>query len=221
MKTKSHLVVAMVLTFGTANITSAYIVEIEFEGTVTAVDSHLSSAFIVGDSVVGYYSYETDTVNTHAGGGSVANEHGIYECVSVFTITLGSYEATSNVGALIYVGDDLFGNRDRYVVSTSPLYVDSDSLTGADVGGAYLRNWEISFDDMSKSVFSDASMPIPFPDLSRFNLDQSHMTFRPYSNPSDAYFVNFEVSSLTVVPEPAMLALVAVGGLVLVKSKRK
>lgn len=195
------------LLFGLVAQAQASIVSFQVSGTIDTVDPTLAGGGIaVGDTFTVTYSFD-DT--TPARSGSDSN-FAVFDALTSFNVTAGTYIASSNGAPEIQVDNDPPApNDDRYAVISRA----SDGLTGAAINGNDLTFAGFRLDDSTNAVFSDALILPTTLDLNDFDSNNFIMFFND--------FVVFgKITSIQpvapAVPEPASMSVMLtllVGGL--------
>ncbi len=196
------VVVALALCAGKAR---SEIVKIRIEGEVSYVDSRstvLNELFDLGDPVSGEYVYEADPGpgNTESGGRDYwfrSEPYGINLTVGGFTVQ----SDPDNVEFLIGILNDSRG-RDSYVVTS---YNNLPLSTGLVVDRVSWQN-----DDYSQTALSGTSLLTEAPVLENWS-DVGGL--RIYLGDRGGLTLGTRISSVTLVPEPATVLLLALGGL--------
>lgn len=165
--------------------TTAALVVFDFTATVSDVPVELQSRFSVGQSIVGSYTFESTTPPT-------ANAYNA--SIVTFNSDIEGYGVTSISAGDIQIDN---GATDRYSAQSLS--------TGESVGAAgtpFLQ--AIVLTDPTGTAFSDTSLPLAPPDLSRFS---SALFTLDYLGGASAIRLTAQVNSLTAVPEPTGVAL--------------
>jgi hypothetical protein len=195
---------AMMITLGAAAAAEAGPITLDFTGVVDSVSAGLAGAFASGDLLSGSYTFESTTA-PRAG----SDSHGaVYDAVTDVSFMLGTY-AAATVGAApngeIQIDNDplVAGFFDRYALVTRV----TDGLVGPPANGQPLIAFGFRLDDTTNTAFSDALILPTALALSDFT--------------SSAFFAFFgtelvsgtltSISTPAAVPEPALLALTALG----------
>jgi hypothetical protein len=171
-----------------------------FEGTVTSVDPELLSVFSVGDAISGSYGYD----NTKPDLAPANPNFGSYLAQTGGSGTVGSYAFTTGGGSIRIIDnlslDSIMG--DHYVVTLS-------LLTGADIGTLGLVGGIIVLSDTDGTVFTSDALPTVPPIIDPFEVTKFRLDFE---DPIAVKFASV-VGTITAhaVPEPATLALFAIG----------
>lgn len=110
-----------------------------------------------------------------------------------------------NTNIIVVINDQALGGlHDAYSINFFALY-----------DGLFSIATQIAIFDPSALMFSDLSLPFAPPDIS--NLDSSHRGFSIGSN--DNRFSG-ELTTLSLVPEPATLLLLSIGCLVVIRPRK-
>ena len=196
------VVVALALSAGKAR---SEIVAIRIEGEVSYVESYstvLNELFDLGDPVSGEYVYEADPGPGNTRTGVVdywfrSEPYGINLTVRDFTIQ----SAPDNLEFLIEILNDHTGMDGYAVMSYSNLPLSTGLLVD-------MISWQLQ--DYSSSALSGTSLLAEPPVLSDWP-DHSGMRIRFGARGSIT--LGTRISSVTLVPEPATVLLLALGGL--------
>lgn len=180
-------------------------VTFHFAGEVDTVDANLSPPFNLGDKLTGSYTFESTTAPRAGSDSNTA----VFDALTTFGFTLGSYSASSNSALEIQTGNQGGGETtDRYAVVSRA----ADGLTGADVNGASLIFFGLRVDDGTGTVFSDALILPDALDLSDFDGRRFFMDFR--QSDGDIVSVGGFLTRLGLpVPAPGMVALFGLAAL--------
>jgi hypothetical protein len=221
----SSMVAAFVSVFGGAAVHGST-VTFNFTGVVNSVDAPLSSAFTVGDSITGSYTFDTTAANTDPGGDPNV---GIYNSSLAFTVSAGRF-TSSGTGFQFNVFNDLVLApgilRDQYRVAFPG--------TGPSINGLAYNAFSLDLLTTSAnptSLTSDA-LPSTPPIISDFAINNDF----PISNQLRFYFidpnnsitgVDYVIGSLDTlteaVPEISTWAMMILGfmGIGLMAYRRK
>jgi len=202
---------------------SATIITVEVTGVVDSVATDgglaLDGSVIVGSVMTGFCIYDTDTPDEDP-----SEDKGKYALLSI-SMNIGNYTFThdpmSTDSALFNVGYD---NWWIYRVdSASPrfdgtLYIDDSPKGYDDIAWdyTYLKLMKVG----SQEYTTTDALPDSLPDFSVFDMDREfRVCFYEPSAPDRGYFdINGEVT--TLVPEPATLLLLGLGGLALLRRRK-
>lgn len=221
------LVVLMALVFSNRQLAQATIITVEVTGVVYGVDTHgglaLDGSVGIGSIMTGTTTYDTDTPDLHAG-----EYDGRYAMISI-SMTVGNYTFThdpiSSTSALFEVHILSSNSYSYWVRSHDPRF---DGTVYID--GLPKTFDEVNFDpfglNLMKLVDPDSITTDELPDLDSWP-DISTFTSERYfgvgvdSPPDEPGFAIWgELTSLTVIPEPATLLLLGFGGLALLRRPR-
>lgn len=126
----SCLVIA-VLSMAWNKTASATLIKVNYEGTVTTVDSELSGTFSINDAVSGMIIYDTAT---SAPGGTSPKTYP--DVIQSFSLTIGGYTGSSTTGQInVYNDDATFGDAAGFQSFSD--------FTGASVGGLNLTRLQL------------------------------------------------------------------------------
>jgi hypothetical protein len=168
-----------------------------FTGTVYQVDSPLNSQFAIGNTVQGTYTFNDADVDT-----SAPNDLGLYQnpFVAANVSFSNGYSATYNSGGsgkLILV--DNGGSPDRYSVFIP--------MSGANVSGYSTEVFNLELDDNQGTMLSSDQLPTTPPSLALAELKDGYLRFG--QGQADSW-VWFNLTSLSLVPEPSTVSLLLV-----------
>lgn len=168
-----------------------------FTGVITEVDTPLTTEFSVGESVVGQYTFDPNTVDSLP---SDPAQGRYVDTITAFTAIFGGdYTVTLGSTNKILVGNGSL--NDSYSVFL-------DYPTAPDVAGLNLSNLQFVLIDTSATGFASDAIPLTPPDPAQFNEGWSCSIY--YDEPLNQV-MNFQLTSLTLVPEPATLVMTAIG----------
>jgi hypothetical protein len=181
----------------------------------------LDGSVSVGSTMAGTFVYDTDTPNLFPPG-----DNGEYAIISIL-MTIGNYSFTHDPSA---------SDPGRFLVSTvdpgylvdsealrfdGTVYIDGSPKTYDDItwGWTYLELFELG--TSSSEYIPTVELPDleSWPELSVFDVRRAFET-RFYGEGDDYFRIFGEITSLTVVPEPATLLLLGLGGLALLRKRR-
>jgi len=198
-KAANILLIFTFITLG-AGTSHADLITFEFSGTVEGVsfDNGTPTEFGVGDTLSGTFTFNSLDSDSNA-----SATHGYYlgSIVSA-EILLGSFSASGSSSGNILVID-----------STSDTYsAEQISPAGSSVLGQELYDFTLAMTDTTATAFVNDTLPLSPPDIADFGDRTLRLDF------ADSSFGNFgtvaaSLDSFTVtsVPEPTSLALVAIG----------
>ena len=169
------------------SVSNAAILRYEFTGLIQGLSPSLTSGFTIGETLLGSYSVNTDTL-----------------AASDLIVTIGGdYRLTAQSGSVTIV-DNFAGFLDAFIVSFSST---ASGISGAPVGGAGPGYFDIQLDFSDTTVLDAASIPNTLP-LDRA-FDRSNINF-----PSDSERLSYVVTSysrVSSVPTPATIWLFGAG----------
>ena len=208
MKTAQRIV-AMLLLCVLAQTTQAYVIEIAFEGVVDealGIPDEWLPDVAVGTRFTGTYKYDSD-----------AEALEIQEGIAEYYNYGSPYGITVYIGNLVYQTDPVNGrfsvivednqgtpSEDRYAIGSNP-----NLLPNAEAGADYIIVWRLS--DVGGNAIDDISLPLIAPVLNEWTAYNSFEINGPICTPSASYRILGHVTDVTLIPEPAMLSLLAFG----------
>lgn len=202
----------------------ARIVTVEVTGTVnevlTANGLSLDSSVNIGSSMVGSCTYDTATPDRFP----QFDSEGEYQLISL-SMTIGNYMFTNDPmlpeKALFRVGVD--GNFGQAAVSLAPrfdgiIYINGSPKTDDEIDLDYFGLCLLSLGGWNRYGITD-KLPDSFMDLSLYEDKLFGVSALPdYIAPS--FRIVGELTSLTVIPEPATLAFLGLGSLALLRKRQ-
>ena len=219
------LVVLMGLTISNTQTALATIITVEVEGVVnyfgTGGGLARDGSVGLGSTMTGYCTYDTETPDQ-----ADQADFGFYPVISI-SMTIGNYmfthDPTSSDPAYFTVGTVDPGYR---VYSNAPrfdgtIYINETPQTYDDITWGYtylelMNLWTSSGEYIPTDALPDLDS---WPDLSVFdNRREFKASFYDASNSN--FDIAGQVTSLTVIPEPATLLLLALGSLALLRRPR-
>ncbi len=181
---------------GAANL-RANSVTFGLTGTVTTVDSPLTVQFSTGNTFSGTITFDDSSPDTYPDAPPFI---GLYH--NLFSAAHISF---SNGYVLDFSG----GSSDMIVDNTGPdLFDNYVPVTGASVGGMFPDLFEAELRDDQNVMLSSDHIPTAPPS---YALADAHDGLLRFRSGQTTKFVNFNVTSLTAVPEPTTAALLIVG----------
>jgi hypothetical protein len=211
METKAGLLLVFVVLALSAATTNATIVTIGLTAEITNIDRYsqwLNENFKVGDIITGSYTYDTDTPDTNPLS-TVADyvytgaPYGINLNINGFTIQSSPDSAHFLISfANNHTGADFYG------------FISYNNLPFSNGIPIDIISWQL--DDYSCNALSSTELSSQPPDLEDWPRQGLLMTFG-YKGGS---ILGAKVTSVQIVPEPATLFLLMLGGLVLLKKSQ-
>ncbi len=215
------LVVLMGLTISNTQTALATIITVDVEGVVNYLGTGggltLDGSVSLGSLMTGSCSYDTQTPDLGSGS---------YAMISI-SMTIGNYTFTHNPASSILPLFDVHTVDPGYVGRSGDsrfdgtIYVNETPKTYDDIAWnwAYLELFNLgtsSSEYITSIVLPDLDS---WPELSIFDNRREFRT--SFYDESDRPFnISGEVTSLTVIPEPATLLLLGLGGLALLRRPR-
>ena len=223
MSTTKKIIIAFFLVFalGISDI-RAEIIAINLTAEITGLEDPcalLNGQLAPDDIITGSYTYNSDTPDTNP-----YILQGFYEYFSPpYGITLygGGFVFQTdpeNVEFLVEIGNNHYGSDDSYFLSS---YNNVPLHNGIYVNGI---SWQLT--DYSGTALSSVALPTTPPVLEDWthhslNFNFLHITGGiPDGHGSPSFGIGAEVTSVALVPEPATVLLLALGGLALRRKRR-
>ncbi len=169
-------------------------------------DGYLDGLINVGDSITGYYTYDTDTPDTNPL--SYGGTYNYYSSPAGIFLNIESFSFRTdlnNVNFLIEITNNYPPNDDYLVRSYNNLPLSNGSTVGR-------ISWWLS--DPDGSALSSTELPATAPYLSDWQIN------RLMIETDREYLIDGHVTSAEIIPEPMSLLLFVVGGLALTRRRR-
>jgi len=193
-----RIVMAMLLAFnalGSAGA-GAETVRFHFTGQVTAVDSALSGAFAPLQELTGQFAFDANLVDSEPAN----TQTGVYSPVS-FSFSLNGYMG-HGADASILVTRELPIAHEYLVIAQGSL--------GQPVAGFPLGLFMLDLMDFGRTALASDAIPLTPPLLSDYDTRSFTLQFKDVPQ-NQTHAINGELTSLTLVPEPAAGALMLAG----------
>ena len=205
MKSRILIIFAVVVLsiFPTSNMADT--VEFEFSGFIDIINSNENNALgnvYLNQPFDGWFTYS-----------SVPDQSSdpVY----------GSYGQDASIS--VTLGTQIISYIDDYVI----IVVSNNDYTGADSflhvvdatqGDFSFTYYGVDLTDSTGMVFNNDDLPMSF-DLAQF--DSSMLVIAGYKLPNwDWFYVGGEITNMTLIPEPATLLLLGLGGLALLRKRK-
>jgi len=206
---------------------SATIITVEVEGVVDSVSVGgrfaLDGSVSVGSTMAGTFVYDTEAPNLLPFG-----DNGQYAIISI-SMHIGNYTFTHNPASsepplfTVYTVDPVYIVKSNAPRFDGTIYVDGSPKTFDDItweepyGGVELMDVWTSSD----GIITSTELPTSFPDISVFDLRREFWTGlgEPSTVPNGGGFL-IEGELTYLVPEPATVLLLGLGGLALLKRRK-
>jgi hypothetical protein len=202
----------------TGGYVGAELVTIELTGEVTGLDDPvgwINSEVTVGQEISGWYSYDTSTPDSNP----LARVGDYYHHSKPYGIELhiGDFvfqTDPADVEFLLAVGDNfMYSSWDNYGVGSY------NNLPFSDEVYVTLIGWGLQ--DPSGTALSSALLPATPPDVTQWSA-MNWLRIELGGNPDQSSaMIGGRVTSVSIVPEPATVLLLVMGGIALIRKKRR
>jgi PEP-CTERM motif len=179
-----------------------------FTGEVTSVDSPLTSQFSIGDLLSGVYSFDDTAVDTNASADTGFYEDALFEVTVSFDNGYSAQFDPLGISQLILVDN-----------SSSDLYDLEIPMTGPPVSALEPDLMAITLIDNDGTMLTSDDLPTSPPETSLAETADGLLRFP--TGPMTSSLVQFDLLSLTSVPEPSTAALMAFMGGMLLQWRRR
>jgi len=193
----------------------AFPVIIGLEAIVTEVrdeDNLLFNRINIGNTVKGYYTFESTTPDTNAE--DTIGDYWHYEGDYGFSLSVGGFNFRSDPydnRFLVEIINNRVG-KDNYLLRS---YKNLPLYAGVPVGHIC---WQL--DDFSGTALDNDSLPLTAPVLEDWSDSWYGLTMVYGECGMPSYYITCNVTSAQVIPEPATTLLLAFGGVFLRRRKR-
>jgi hypothetical protein len=201
--TSSFLAAISLLTLLCASA-NADVLQFQFSGSVSGIEAALAGQFVVGETIAGTFSVDTNNLSVTSGVGTYA--------ASALSLTIGGdggdYPVSGQAGELTIL-NNFGGSLDHFHLS----------FDGPLTGTAFNELTPFEFDlalSLPDTTLSSEAVPLSLP-LDSLVGDQSSIDF----GAADENTLDFAVTSLVSVPEPSLVALLGPGVPLLFASRRR
>ena len=208
---------------------SAEIVTLEVTGVVDSVSAWygfaLDGSVTVGSVMTGTCIYDTDATNL---GGNI---NGVYTPISI-SMTIGNYVftdyPTSSDSAffIVYTVDPVYSIYSTDSVFDGTIMVNGSTKTYDEIDWFGKRSELINVWTSSSEYIPTSELPdsASFPDFSVFDrrreFDIGFSESGPYGE-RGGFSIEGELTSITAIPEPGTILLLGLGGLALLRKRKK
>jgi hypothetical protein len=210
---KITLIISLLFVFCPAGW--AEIIEIGLIGQVDYVDDPynlLENAVYQGDSITGYYIYDSETPDS---------EPSIYD--GIYRHTSALYGMSLTAGSLTFQTDPtsvdfVIGLTDNYYGDPPDFYGITSYNNLPLINGVSIDNLHWQLRDYSGSALSSDALPLTAPNLSQWQSNMLSISGGLYPFPpgeKTLFRINGHVTSVWLIPEPATLFLFGLAGLFL------
>ena len=204
MKNRIRVIALLfVLCFCVANV-RAELITITLSATVDYVDGGSLFGITAGSTVTGSYTYESTTSDTNPF--TTVGDYWHYATPAGISLTVGGFQFKTdptNVNFLVSIGND-YPPDDNYLVrSYNNLPLSNDASIG-------IIDWWLR--DNTGTALTSTALPVIEPILNQWQINQLDMY-------CDNSLIRSHVTNVTLVPEPATMFLLGLGGILFIKRK--
>jgi len=210
MQAKAIVAVAAVLLVGVERTEATFFF---FSGSVLSIEDEgglLDGSITTSSIFTGSYDFDPAALPTFAAP-PLDTSFATYRNVGGIAGTLGNYSLT---GAIEIIIENDFGSLDLDAYSPRSA---APALFANGVESFVNTGWVWTLEDWDGSVFSSLDLPSSPPDLTEFGTNQFLIRFEQSGT---GEVVRIWGSIDTLVPEPATLTLLALGGLAVMRRRR-
>jgi PEP-CTERM motif len=210
------ILVGMVLVILLTSVhAGAYQITFNFSGYIYAVDPSVSGTFNVGQSVTGFFTFNSEAAGQSFSPGKVLDPSITYypRALTAFQATIAGYSVGLGGENRIFVINNDAAGRDRYLAELL-------APSGANVAGLPVSDFFLSFQDFYGTTINDGSLPLSPAILGNFPSAAGALDFVTGINPKNR--VTFSINSVTSpVPLPSTMLFLGSGLIGLIGLRRK
>jgi hypothetical protein len=198
-----------------SNMVYADYVTFNFTGTVTSVDTQLSGQFNTSQTLSGFYTFDSNTADIDAD----FNIGNYLKSLISLSVTIGNYTATLGLTPFNWITVWNYDPIDG-VPFIDAYSVRSDKMTGNSINGLDPIQFVLTFYDTTHNMINSDDLPLLPPNIPNYR-HSWNLGFAQIDTPGTRADVFGEITSLTLVPEPATILLISFGLIGLIGARKK